>query len=216
MLFACGLSVKATTIDFSTALPPGVLTNSLVPSGAIFTLTGFTVDKATNLVWSDNVRLVNRQEAPDDVGVGICPPSPASCPTTEGGSINEIDNNGSTFDVLRFAFSTPVEIHSIGLSSLDSGLKDGFAIFGSNTAQPTLSGLVAIASGTNTSAGSVNPTILINQTFQYFFVTSLKRGANDDDSDFLVKNISYGPEPFTLGLVGAGLLGLGAWRRWRR
>src|SRR6185312_11480117 len=110
-----------------------------------FTMTGWTVSKANNTIWSNlNVILNNRLDLPNDSGIGVCSPlTPPSCPTSGSGNINEIDNNGTTFEVLRFDFNTPTIVNSFGLSSLDSGLKDGFAIFGSNTAQPTISGLTA-------------------------------------------------------------------------
>lgn len=216
MLFVGCLSLHATVIDLSTALPAGNLADSQTVGA--FTLTGWTVSKTNNTVWSNtNVLLNNRQDLPNDSGIGICSPlTPPNCPASGNGNINEIDNNGtSTFEVLRFAFTAPTLVVNFGLSSLDSGLKDGFAIFGSNTAQPNISTLSALASGTNTSIGSINPTIPINQSFQYFFVTSLNRGVNDSGSDFLVKTISYAPEPVTLSMVGLGLFGLGLLRRKR-
>jgi hypothetical protein len=213
LLLLGGASIKATTIDLSSALPAGNLPDSETVGG--FTMTGWTVSKANNTIWSNlNVILNNRLDLPNDSGIGVCSPlTPPSCPTSGSGNINEIDNNGTTFEVLRFDFNTPTIVNSFGLSSLDSGLKDGFAIFGSNTAQPTISGLTALASGTNTSIGSINPTIAINQSFRYFFVTSLNRGTTSSGSDFLVKTVSYTPEPITLSLVGLGLLGMGAQRR---
>jgi hypothetical protein len=213
LLLLTGTSIKATTIDLSTALPGGNLPDSETVGG--FTMTGWTVNKANNTIWSNvSVILNNRLDLPNDSGIGICSPlTPPSCPTSGNGNINEIDNNGTTFEVLRFDFSVPTLVNSFGLASLDSGLKDGFAIFGSNTAQPTISGLTALASGTNTSIGSINPTIAINQSFRYFFVTSLERGTTSTGSDFLVKTVTYTPEPVTLSLVGLGLLGLGALRR---
>lgn len=197
----------ATTIDFSTALSAGHQGESVTVGGV--TASAWVVSKANNATWiNDGVILNNRKEGPSELGLGVCFSS--NCPTTGNGDVNEIDNNGSTFDVIRLDFGVSTFVKSIGLSSLDSGLKDGYAIFGSNTALPTLSSLTALASGTNTSAGSVTPIININQSDRYFFVTSLKRGSNDSDSDFLLESVTATPEPYTSASLGLGLLAIGA------
>jgi hypothetical protein len=198
---------NATTINFSTALPAGHQGQSVTIGGVI--ASGWDVSKTNNAVWiNDGVILNNRQEGPTELGLGVCLAS--NCPTTGNGNINEIDNNGYTFEVIRLDFGATTFVNSIGLSSLDGGLKDGFAIFGSNTAQPTLSSLTAIAQGTNTSVGSITPNITINQSDRYFFVTSLKRGVNDSGSDFLLASVTTAPEPYTSAMLGLGLLAIGA------
>jgi hypothetical protein len=203
--------VHATTINFNSALASGNLPQTVTTGGVV--ISGFTVSKTNGTVWSSNVLLDNRNEGPLDVGLGVCA-NIHNCPATGNGDINEIDNNGSTFDVIRFDF-TNASTASFGLGSLDSGLKDGYAIFGSNTALPNLSTLTALASGTNTSAGSVTPVIAVNQPFRYFFLAPLKRGVNDEDSDYLVRSVTYAqaPEPMSAGLIGAGLIGLAILRR---
>ncbi len=204
---------NATTINFSTALPAGHLGESVTIGGV--TASGWDVSKSNNAIWSDTgVILNNRQQGPDDLGLGVCLAS--NCPTTGNGDINEIDNDGTnTFEVIQLDFGTATFVNSIGLSSLDSGLKDGFAIFGSNTALPTLSSLTAIAQGTNLSEGSVTPIISIDQTYRYFFVTSLNRGIYDSGSDFLLESVTNAPEPYTSGMLGLGLLAIGAALRLR-
>jgi hypothetical protein len=198
---------NATTITFSTALPAGHQTESVTVGG--IAVSGWDVSKTNNAVWSlDGVILNNRRQGPDDLGLGVCLLS--NCPATGSGDINEIDNNGSTFEVVRLDFGAATFVNSIGLSSLDDGLKDGFAIFGSNTAQPILSSLTAIAQGTNASTGSINPTININQSDRYFFVTSLNRGVGSSGSDFLLESVTTAPEPYTSAMLGLGLLALGA------
>jgi len=210
--FLASLPANATTINFSTALPAGHQGESVTVGGV--TASAWDVSKTNNAVWiDDGVILNNRQEGPDELGLGVCLAS--NCPTTGNGDINEIDNNGSTFEVIRLDFGVSTFVNSIGLSSLDSGLKDGYAIFGSNTGQPTLSSLIAIAQGTNTSVGSVTPTITINQSDRYFFVTSLKRGTSDSGSDFLLESVTTAPEPYTAGMLGLGLLAIGAALRLR-
>jgi hypothetical protein len=137
-----------------------------------------------------------------------------NCPAGGGGTgdINEIDNNGSTFEVVRIDDAGTAGLNAIGLSSLDSGLKDGFAIFGSDTALPNLSLLTPLASGTNTSEGTITPVILVPSGYDYYFVTSLKRGLQNSNSNFLMEsvtmNASSTPEPMTFGLIGMGLVGL--------
>jgi hypothetical protein len=213
-LFAGSFIAQAATIDFSTALPLGHQGQWVTVGGV--TASAWDVSKTNNAVWiDDGVILNNRNEGPTELGLGVCLSS--NCPTTGNGNINEIDNNGNIFEVIRLAFSAPTLVSSIGLSSLDSGLKDGFAIFGSNTATPTISSLTAIAQGTNTSVGGiVEPSIPVNQTFQYFFVTSKNRGATDSGSDFLLASVTTPtPEPYTSGMLGLGLLAIGAGLRLR-
>jgi len=203
---------NATTITFSTALSAGNQLDSVTVGGV--TASGWDVSKTTGNWSDDGVILNNRQEGPDDLGLGVCPAS--YCPATGNGDINEIDNNGtSTFEVIRLDFGAATVVESIGLSSLDSGTKDGFAIFGSNIDKPTLSSLTAIAQGTNSTVGSINPIITINQFDRYFFVTSLKRTTSDSGSDFLLESVTTTPEPYTSAMLGLGLLAIGAALRLR-
>jgi MYXO-CTERM domain-containing protein len=206
-------NADATSINFSTALPAGHLGESVTIGGV--TASAWDVSKSNNAIWSDTgVILNNRQQGPNDLGLGVCLAS--YCPTTGNDDINEIDNNGaSTFDVIRLDFGTATFVNSIGLSALDGGLNNGFAVFGSNTALPTLSSLTAIAQGTNQSEGSVNPIISIDKTYRYFFVTTLNGGICDSTSDFLLESVTTAPEPYTSGMLGLGLLAIGASLRLR-
>jgi hypothetical protein len=196
-------SAKATTINFSTALSGGHLGQSVTVGGV--TASAWVVSKTDGTWSSQGVILNNRNEGSTELGLGVCFSS--NCPSTGNGNINEIDNNGLTFDVIQLDFGVSTFVKSIGLSSLDSGLKDGFAIFGSNTPQ-TLSSLTAIVQGTNSTVGSVTPIININQSDRYFFVTSKNRGINDTGSDFLLESVTTAPEPYTSAMLGLGLLAI--------
>jgi hypothetical protein len=210
-------SISATTVNFSTALSVGNLPESVTVGG--ITVSGWDVSKTNGTQWSNNVILDNRREGPDDLGLGVCT-NPKDCPKTGNGDINEIDNNGNTFEVIRLDFGASTVVQTIGLSSLDSGLKDGFAIFGSNTALPNLSKLTPLAEGTNLSEKTVTPIITLDDSYRYFFVTSLDRSASDcGGSDFLLESVSTGgihttntPEPYTAGMLAMGLIGLAAYR----
>jgi hypothetical protein len=198
-------NAKATTINFATALSAGNKGQSLTVGGV--TASAWVVSKTDGTWSSQGVILNNRNEGSTELGLGVCFSS--NCPSTGNGNINEIDNNGLTFDVIQLDFGVSTFVKSIGLSSLDSGLKDGFAIFGSNTPR-TLSSLTAIAQGTNSTVGpSVTPIININQSDRYFFVTSMNRGINDTGSDFLLESVTTAPEPYTSAMLGLGLLAIG-------
>jgi hypothetical protein len=203
-------NAKAGTIDFSTALPLGNLAQSASVGGV--TASAWVVSKTSGTAWSlDGVILNNRHETPNELGLGVC--FSGNCPPTGNGNINEIDNNGTLhFEVIRLDFGATMLVNSLGLSSLDSGLKDGFAIFGSNSALPNLSLLTPLVQGTNQSIGTVDPTIPVNQTFRYFFVTSMNRGVNDSGSDFLLESVTTTPEPYTAATLGLGLLAIGLFR----
>jgi len=214
-LFIGSFNAKATTINFSTALPAGHQGESVTVGG--ITASAWIVSKADGTSWiSNGVILNNRQEGPSELGLGVCVPTTATpCPATGSGNINEIDNNGSTFEVIQLDFGVATRVNSIGLSSLDSGLKDGFAIFEGNTATPNLSLMTPFAQGTNQSVGSVEPIIPVNQTFRYFFVTSMNRGIGSSGSDFLLESVTTTPEPYTSAMLGIGFLAIGASLRLR-
>jgi hypothetical protein len=196
----------ATTINFATALTAGNKGQSVTVGGV--TASAWVVSKTNGTSWTSNgVILNNRNEGPSDLGLGVCFSS--NCPSTGNGNINEIDNNGSTFDVIRLDFGAATLVNSIGLSSLDSGLKDGFAIFEGSTATPNLSLMTPWVQGTNQSVGSVEPIIPVNQTFRYFFVTSMNRGTSSTGSDFLLESVTTTPEPYTSAMLGLGLLAIG-------
>jgi hypothetical protein len=205
------VAANASTINFFSALALGNLPESVIVNG--ITVSSWDVSKTMSTQWSSNVILNNRSQGPDDRGLGVCT-NRLNCPTIDNGNINEIDNNGSTFEVIRLDFGAITAVATIGLSSLDSGPKDGFAIFGSNVALPDLSMLTPLAQGTNQSLNQVDPNITINQSFRYFFVTPKERGPNSANSDFLLASVSTplittsAPEPTTYATIGIGILAL--------
>jgi hypothetical protein len=210
--FLASSPANAININFSTALSAGNLGESVTVGGV--TASGWDVSKTNNSFWSDyGVILNNRQEGPNDLGLGVCAAS--YCPPTGRSDINEIDNNGSTFEVIQLDFGTATFVNSIGLSSLEGGLQDGFAIFGGNSPEPNISLLTPLAQGTNLSEGSVTPIISIDQSYRYFFVTSLQRGVYNSGSDFLLESVTTTPEPYTSAMLGLGLLAIGAALRLR-
>jgi PEP-CTERM motif len=211
MLFVGCVTARATIIDFATALPLGNLSQSVTVGG--LTVSAFDVSKTTGQ-WTSNVILNNRAQMPDDLGLGVCS-SPANCPALDNGTINEIDNNGAVYEVIRLNFGSVVTVNSLGLSSLDAG--DGYAIFGSNSAQPNLSQLTALAQGTS------GTSVSLGSSFQYFFATPKNRGVYDTGSNYLLEGVNFTPpnhvntvpEPQTLTLMGAGLVGIALFLRRR-
>jgi len=218
-LFGVG-SANATTINFSTALPAGNLPESETING--ITVSALEASGSRTTTWSSNVILDNQRGGPTNSGLGVCP-SARDC----GYSDNQIDTNGVSFDVIRLDFGVSTLVQSIGLSSLNDGSQGGFEIFGSNTALPNLAKLTPLAQGTENSVHSVDPTITLNDTYRYFFVTATDLNPSDcsSPSGFLLDTVTTGthvtntPEPYSAGMLGIGLLGLAAYRfsaRFRR
>jgi len=207
-------SASATTINFSTGLPAGNLPESETIGGITVSALEASGSKTTS--WSSSVILDNQRNGATDSGLGVCP-SARDC----GYSNNEIDTTGSSFDVIRLDFGVATLVQSIGLSSLNDGSLGGFEIFGSNTALPNLDKLTPLAQGTENSVHSVDPTITLNDTYRYFFVAATDLSSSDcsTPSGFLLDTVTTGihttntPEPYTAGIMAAGLLGLALYRR---
>lgn len=210
---------SATTWNFGGAFgslgPDEVLT---VGSDSL-TAAAFTYAEPSGVATYTAATLMRRNEAPDDIGLGVCNSGDgAGCTTiTSGnGDNNEIDNNGSLRDLIRLDFGSSKTGLSVTLASVDglTGNVDNYAIYASNSATAKLSTLVALTGSQST--GGINPTVNIAGSWRYVFVTTGSGAWGDDD--FLLKSATASntvPEPASLLLTGSGLAGM-AIRRFRQ
>ena len=183
------------------------------------TAAAFTYAEPSGVATYTAATLLRRNEAPDDIGLGVCNSGDgAGCTTiTSGnGDNNEIDNNGSLRDLIRLDLGSSKTGLSVTLASVDglTGNVDNYAIYVSNSATAKLSTLVALTGSQST--GGINPTVNIAGSWQYIFVTTLTQSGDDD---FLLKSATASsavPEPASLLLMGSGLAGLAVWRLRRK
>ena len=113
---------------------------------------------------------------------------------------------------LPIAFSAPVTLDSVQITDLF--LHEG------PQGQPEI-GMYSLNGGafsSFTSVGGINGALTFN-VFQSGINSILFKSSNDGWSDYSVKGLTYQtqsvPEPSTLLLLGAGFVGLAAWR-WKR
>ena len=220
LLLAVG--ARAGTIDFGTGLPVGKLGPSETIGGIV--IDGFWFDGG---VWSSPAGLdLFRRDETNDHGLGVCNPDETCDSTTGEGNINELDNAGNP-ELIRLTLPAGYRWVSVQVSSLDDNSADTDSnddlvergqVFASDAADPgTGIGGTPFEQFKGGAALPIEPVIPVPIADQfahyiYFEPIDWENAGLNDNNDFLVWQATIErrktPEPGTLGLLAAGLLGL--------
>ena len=214
-------NADAIVIDFSVGTVGDLETSSVNIGGIV--VDGFYFDGS----WL-SANLFRRNE-PNDHGLGICNPD-ETCTFPGGGNINELDNNGHP-ELIRLTLPDGFFWTEVGISSMDENGSDDEEDFERGEAYATNDGDPAnLLSGSpfwqfegTVPVEVTHPVTGADQFAQHIFFRPFDWSGGavygyNTDNDFLVwqATIEPIPEPGTLGLLAAGLLGLGIAARRRK
>jgi hypothetical protein len=216
-------SVLAFSIQFS---PPGTPASFNSPAQSSSTFGGITVDAFTYSAGAYTAsQLWFRNEAPNDVGLGVCSEGTAcgSPGGTGNGDYNELSNE-TNFEIIRLALPTNMVWSDLFVSSLDTGgsnNNESGMLYWSNSATPLLSSLSGLAFSHNTlnadtgSIWSLIPASFNPSDTYLFFTANASNGSNNDYLVWGANVVQHVPEPapYTLLLAGLGLIGFMARRK---